>query len=513
MAQVDLEGETLADLYLRLSDARNEEALDGREARLCAKAAELGWTVVRVVHENDTTTVDGAGVLHPASAYKRQTVTLPSGEKVLRTVRPRFQSMLDDLRDGRANAILAEDLDRLLRQPRDGEDLLDRVEQSGATVRSLSGSVTLTRGGTPDERFVARIMVNVANKASADTSRRVKDKKAALAGQSWNGGLRPYGYQPNPDDPKYHKTLSIDPAEAAVIRQAAADILDRGLSLEAISRDLRARGVPTVTGAAWSSVSLKTVLIKPATAGLTTYPGAGLLGAPWPAILPRDVWDRLRATLTAPARLSHRGTEPRWLVSLFARCAACGTVLAVSGGRASMSAGYRGRPPCCHMFRPAAELDGYIAGLIVARLEQSDAAGLLRPPVRPGIDAAGLREQARKLEARRRRLNARAVDEDLDDADVAAQMRRIKEKLAGVNRLLAASDETDPLEEFRADEPAAAVWAALPVARRRAVAQALITSITVSPAGQGRRNGPFGPDRVTVVPVAGALPWPEVTAA
>jgi hypothetical protein len=38
-----------ADLYLRLSDARLEEALDGREAKLRAKAAELGWEVNRVV--------------------------------------------------------------------------------------------------------------------------------------------------------------------------------------------------------------------------------------------------------------------------------------------------------------------------------------------------------------------------------------------------------------------------------------------------------------------------------
>ena len=43
--------------------------------------------------------------------------------------------MLDDLTTGRASAVLAEDLDRLLRQPRDGEDLLDAVEQAGATVR------------------------------------------------------------------------------------------------------------------------------------------------------------------------------------------------------------------------------------------------------------------------------------------------------------------------------------------------------------------------------------------
>jgi hypothetical protein len=40
-------------LYFRLSDLRNEQALDGREAALRQKAAQLGWTVVRVAIEND----------------------------------------------------------------------------------------------------------------------------------------------------------------------------------------------------------------------------------------------------------------------------------------------------------------------------------------------------------------------------------------------------------------------------------------------------------------------------
>ena len=52
---------TAADLYLRLSDARNEEALDGRAARLQARAAELGWTVHQVIVENDLTPGNGNG--------------------------------------------------------------------------------------------------------------------------------------------------------------------------------------------------------------------------------------------------------------------------------------------------------------------------------------------------------------------------------------------------------------------------------------------------------------------
>ena len=213
--------DTIADLYLRLSDARREEALDGREAKLRAKAAEFGWTVGRVIIENDMTpgNGNGNGTLRPASAFKRRKITTPSGRTELRTVRPGFRSMLDDLMAGRANAILVEDLDRTMRQPRDGEDLLDAVELSGATCRSLSGSLTLTGGGTDAERFTARILAATASKSSADTARRVADARERLAGQSWHGGQRPYGFRHDPDAPKYHKTLIIDEDEAKALER------------------------------------------------------------------------------------------------------------------------------------------------------------------------------------------------------------------------------------------------------------------------------------------------------
>ena len=59
----------------------------------------------------------------------------------------------------------------------------------------------------------------------------------------------------------------MDQAEAAVIQQAAADLL-RNISVRAVTRDLRERGVPTATGAASNTRSLRGVLLKPAVAGL-----------------------------------------------------------------------------------------------------------------------------------------------------------------------------------------------------------------------------------------------------
>ena len=76
---------TTADLYLRLSDFRADDAdsFPAREVKLRAKAADLGWTVHEPpIIENDLTE-DGSR--KPASAYKRQRVTGPDGRPLFAT--------------------------------------------------------------------------------------------------------------------------------------------------------------------------------------------------------------------------------------------------------------------------------------------------------------------------------------------------------------------------------------------------------------------------------------------
>lgn len=497
-----------ADLYLRLSDARHEEALDGREARLREHAAQLGWAVHRVIIENDLVPGNGDGRLRPASAWKRRKITTPSGRVELRTIRPGFRSMLDDLAAGRATAILAEDLDRLLRQPRDNEDLLDAVEQAGATCKSLSGSLTLTEGGTEAEKFTARIMAASANKASADTARRVANARERYAGQSYQGGRRPYGFQPDPGSPRYHKRLIMVSHEAQVIRNAATDILDRGVSLKAIARTLRDQGEPTVTGTTWTAKTLRDVLLKPAVAGLavTRQPdGAGpqrelLVEAPWPAILDRDRWEALRDHLTDTARRTNtsRANEPRWLVSGFATCGVCSGLLRAGGGRDRAPA-YVGSE-CNHIRRNAALVDQHITSLVIARLNKPDAGDLLKPPPHPQVDARKLRAEARKLKARKAAQVRMHSAGDLDDSDLAVGLKAIRGQLAAIEARLAASAEADPLAEFRG-KPAEAVWEGLSVARRRAVVQTLIRAIVVNQGG--RRGRGFDPDLLDIDPQPG----------
>lgn len=476
---------TLADLYLRLSDPRNEQALDGREDKLRAEAARLGWDVHRVITENDLSPgANGDGRIRGASAFKRQKIRLPNGQVALRTVRPGFRSMLDDLTAGIVTAILAEDLDRLLRQPRDGEDLLDAVELSGATARSLSGSLTLTSGGNDTERMVARISAAVASKSSADTSRRIKDSRQRHAGQSWNGGRRLYGYRADPGSERYHRTLLIVENEAEVIRRAAGDILDRDVSLRAIIRSLNGAGVPTARGGTWTSATLRSVLTKPANAGLTTNPAvSGYIDAPWPPILPRDRWEQLRDKFADPGRrTTTRGPEPRWLVSCIARCP-CGSPVSVFGASRDRAPVYRctnlGGPG--HVSRVAYRVDELVTARIIWRLSQPDADTLLLPPVVPGaVDGAALRAELKALRARRKEQMDMHAHGEVTRADLTVGLREIRDLMQAIEARLAVASKADPLAEFRG-RPADVVWDTLGIARKRAVVR-LLADVTFMPA-------------------------------
>ncbi len=487
------------DLYLRLSDLRNEEALDGREVKLRTKAFELGFEVYRVVVENDIVAGAEDGRLRPATAFKRKRMRTPSGRVEMRVDRPGFRSVLDDITTGRVQAMLAEDLDRVFRDPRDLEDMLDACALRRASALSLTGSLRITNGGTSDEISMARVLVAMAAKASYDTSRRVADARERLAGQSFHGGRRPYGYVVAPDTMKYHRTLIIVPEEAAVIRQAANDVLNYGVSLASIAAELRQRGEPTVTGAKWSAETVKDVLIKPAVAGIDVHTKIEKVkdeetgeeversvtteyDAPWDAILDPEIWRRLRDKLNDPARGSHyNGNAPRWLVSRIGLCGLCddGTTVKIFGGTKKAPSYRCGN----HLRRNAAHIDKFVSQLVVRRLSQPDVADILKPPPRPDVDEKSLRAESRRLADRKKRLMEMAALGDLDDDDLKVGLKAIRERLAVVNAQLADSDQPDPLAEFR-DRPAKMVWQSLSLARQREVVK-LLMRVTFLPSRKG----------------------------
>ena len=291
-----------------------------------ALAERLGWKIARVIPEDDT------------SAFKRRQIKLPDGTTALRTVRPGFRAALDGLASGEFDGLIADDLDRVARDPRDLEDLIDVVEgrRPHIPVESVTGSLRLSNDA---DITMARVMVAVANKSSRDTRRRVARKHEELAaeGKPGGGGFRGYGFT---------EKYEVIEDEARALREIGARILgdwdgwtpeqkagidpEMGESLNSIAADLEARKVPTATGVPWSGRSVGSAVSKASVAGLRAHKGEVVGKATWQAIIPADRWELIRERLAMRAGDTDL-TLQRWLTGVL-QCSMCEHKLAGSHG-------------------------------------------------------------------------------------------------------------------------------------------------------------------------------------
>ena len=192
--------------------------------------------------------------------------------------------------------------------------------------------------------------------------------------------------------------------------------------------------MPTVTGTAWTRQHAPG-LPEQASRGRAAPRGKGERA--WrrgPRSWSGTCWERLRDLFEC--RKTGTSPEPRWLLSGIATCGVCDgeTKCTGSSARRAYTCSNHG-----HVRRNAVACDEYIAGVVVARLSQPDVAELLRPPARPGTDAAALRAEAKRLRERKAAL-ARMFALDGDEAALASGLRVIRDRMAAVESQLAATD-------------------------------------------------------------------------
>ncbi|WP_158883942.1 recombinase family protein [Amycolatopsis anabasis] len=469
----------LAIIYLRLSDLRLEdldEKGDGktfgdREKKLREFADRLGWPVLKVVIENDVDRKTGKP--RPASAFKRRRVTLPNGSIAMRVWRPGFRSILDDFTHGRATALLAEDLDRVTRDPRDLEDLIDVAEAKKINARSLTGSLTLTDGGTSNEITIARFMVTSGNKASRDTAQRVADARERQAVNGlFGGGVRRFGFEPDGITHRPTETEVIAEYSERVVQLAAST--DDELSLRMLAAELREQGVLTATGKPMRAAILREYLLRPRNAGIMVFRGEEIGKAPWEPIVDLDTFRAVERVLTDPARKTSPGPTPRWLGSGLYVCGVCEN----PSLRVGRNGGHGTPSYVCftsrHLARNALLLDQFVQDTLLARVSQPGFVEQFIPRrVGSEVDVATLQAEAHKI-----RINLNGLAEDramgvIDRAQMIKGTQRGKDRLGEIRQLLADAASDSPLRPFIGADDVRAVWQLQPLATKRAVLDTL----------------------------------------
>lgn len=475
-----------AAVYVRISDDRAKDAAGvGRQEQDARALAErLGWEVGPVLVENDT------------SAYKRRRIELPNGRHELRVVRPQFRALLDLIVSGTVDGMIAYDLDRTARDPRDLEDLIDAVEQRSPRlpVESVTGSLRLANDS---DVTMARVMVAIANKSSRDSSRRIKRKHDELAeqGKYAGGGARRFGYE--------RDGSTVNPREAEAIRWAVAQVLE-GRSVSSVSRDLDERGVHPVKAAKWSSKALTDILRSPRIAGLRVHRGEVVGKASWPPIIDQATHEAVTATLHQRSKGAVQPALTRWCNQLLF-CSLCGHYIAgaqVGPGKPFIYRCPTSRGGCGRIVIQGPKTEAEIERQVLDYLTRPDVLERLSA-TRSTDGAARARADLADDEAQLRQLSRMWAEKQIT-LDEYAEARKIIEKRLRGARAVTLAAVPERVRRVLAAEDVAATWSGLDPQAKREVAQTVLQANgmvgwTVAPADTSRARQ-FDPARLALRP-------------
>ncbi|WP_055587300.1 recombinase family protein [Peterkaempfera griseoplana] len=321
--------------YLRISSDRfgleagvERQLEDSQDTR-----TRLGWDAfAKVYKENDT------------SAFKKKKIIRPDGSIDWVVVRPKFRQLLADLASGVIDGVVFYDLDRLVRQPRDLEDLIDVVEYvKRPVIGATGGRMNLINDS---DRHMARMMCVMALKSSEDTARRVARMHLSLAQEGRIQGRIAYGWVRK--GPAKGTTI---PTEAAVVQNIFTSCLT-GETAYSIATRLNREGIRPPEAKLWSSTMVNKMLRNPRYAGMVSYSGRHRLdpstpwdgwslvlfddtGRPlrgnWQPIIDPSIWSQVQFDLQLrrqrrgiPAGTQRAPVTNRYLLSGILHCGRCG---------------------------------------------------------------------------------------------------------------------------------------------------------------------------------------------
>jgi site-specific DNA recombinase len=165
-----------------------------------------------------------------------------------------WDRLMAKLESGVSGGVIVFDLERLSRQPPEGERLIKAAER-GVLVLDSDGVFDLTSAsGKKGFRDAMNAAAYYSDRLS-DRVRRGKLRKAKRGEVDGNGGSkrRPFGFEPD--------GVTVRESEAAILRDMASRFL-ADESQDSIVADLNARGILTTSGQPWRVTGLREVLCR-----------------------------------------------------------------------------------------------------------------------------------------------------------------------------------------------------------------------------------------------------------
>jgi site-specific DNA recombinase len=431
----------------------------------------------------------------PGEVYVDNDLSAYDGKK-----RPAYEDLLDDAMAGIIKGIAAWHPDRLTRQPKENEALIDLVEEHGIKLATvLTGQYDLS---TADGRMTFRIQGAIARRESEHRAERLlaKFEELAQAGKP-HGGERCFGYEKD--------GLTVNEAEASLILEAR-DRMFAGESTASILRDWKRRGVVGVRGNPLRGTAFKRILLRPRIAGLREHQGEVIGDARWPAIISPKDRTQLQAILEAPERV--RGGRPReYLFSGLLECSKChGRMVGTSKGKGlSMYACYDDpHGGCRRTFVTAPAFEAFMVPIIVDLLDSNEVVKELiarnRSSDREEALWSQLQEDERELEelaSLKGRRNPDTGRPYFTIREWLAAKAPIEQRIIQTNAALKRITRSNSgLLSLLVSELGLGAWikAKDDLETRRMLVEAVISKVIIKP---GKRGGPgFDSARAQIIP-------------
>lgn len=449
-------------IYTRVSQDRSGRArsVSEQESECRATCADMGWTVLDVMSDNDI----------GASRHSRKD-------------RPAYRALADRLRAGGVGVLVTWEASRATRKLDGYVELRDLCAEQG-TLWCYSGQ-TFDMSKAMDRKRAGNDAVDSEYEAERTRERVIRALKARRDAGSPHGKLA-YGYR-RVIDPSTGETVGRIPDEstAPIVREMCRRALT-GETTYAIAKDLNARGIyaprPGRDGkpVEWTPPQVKRLVVSPTYAALRTYKGSVTGPAMWEPLITLPDHLTLVARLTDPSRRTQRDSIIKHLLVGIAVCGVCGATCRRIKNRGTPS--YSCSRSHC-VARAQHLLDPLVEQVAIARLNRPDLADLLA-----GDDTAATAalDEARALRARLDSFYDAAAAGDITPAALARIEAGLLPKIETAERNATPPTASPLLAMFTAGN-AEQTWQSLSMAQRRDLLRVLMVPV-IHKTRQGARR-------------------------
>ncbi len=262
--------------------------------------------------------------------------------------RPVFKKMLEDIRRGMFNGIIAWDPSRISRNAGDLGSVVDLMDQKLIVdIRTHGQRFT----NSPNEKFLLMILCSQAKLENDHKGENVKRGLRAKCDMGYRPGVSPIGYIHDKYADKGQKRVLVDPKRAPIVKQMFEKVAYEDWSGRDLHEWFVQTGFMTRSGKRVALSGIYRMLKDTFYYGEFEYPeGSGkIYRSAVESIITKELFLKAQANLQAPPR-RHPGTNEFGFTRLFI-CGACGSGITAEEKFKNLKNGARNRYVYYHCTR------------------------------------------------------------------------------------------------------------------------------------------------------------------